>query len=349
MHIAFIVPAPFTTISGGYEYDRRIVTSLRATGHEVGIHELAGQHPLADNAARESAQAIWASLDRHAAIVIDGLGLPSFAGLESAFAERGVVVLNHHPLGLETGLDAATSITLTEIERSLTQQARHVITTSTTTEKTIISLFGIAPERITVIEPGTEDAPRSTGSGTGRINVLSIGSLIPRKGHDVLMQAMAQLFDLDWHLTIAGSAGHDPVHAQMLMALPASLGITDRVTFPGAMSGVPLADLWLHADVFALATYYEGYGMVIAEALKRGLPVAVCGGGAAGQLLTPESGVVCPPGDVVQLSKALRRLIFDGPLRQSMADAAWLSGQTLPDWNTQAATFATLLQPGPTE
>ncbi len=96
----------------------------------------------------------------------------------------------------------------------------------------------------------------------------------------------------------------------------------------------------MSADVFALATHFEGYGMVIAEALKRGLPVAVCDGGAAGALVTPEAGMVCPVGDVAQLSKALRRAIFDVPLRRNLAEAAWHLGQDLPDWNRQAAAFA---------
>jgi glycosyltransferase involved in cell wall biosynthesis len=119
------------------------------------------------------------------------------------------------------------------------------------------------------------------------------------------------------------------------------------VTFQGEMSGAPLAELWLHADIFALATHYEGYGMVVAEALKRGLPVAVCGGGAAGALITAETGVICPPGDVDQLSKSLRRLIFDTRLRASLADAAWIFGQTLPDWQAQADDFAAALRPAP--
>jgi glycosyltransferase involved in cell wall biosynthesis len=127
------------------------------------------------------------------------------------------------------------------------------------------------------------------------------------------------------------------------MALPEALGIAGRVTFQGEMSGPPLADLWLHADLFALATYYEGYGMVIAEALKRGLPVAICGGGAAGALVTPDTGVVCPPGDIDQLSKALRRLIFDTGLRADLAESAWNFGQTLPGWQDQANSFAAAL------
>jgi glycosyltransferase involved in cell wall biosynthesis len=83
--------------------------------------------------------------------------------------------------------------------------------------------------------------------------------------------------------------------------------------------------------------------MAIAEALKRGLPVVVTAGGAAGNLITPESGCVCPPGDRDQVSKSLRRLIFGDDLRREMAEHAWRLGQTLPSWQTQTARFAEAL------
>ena len=134
---------------------------------------------------------------------------------------------------------------------------------------------------------------------------------MPRKGHDVLLRALARLFDLDWQLTIVGSADRDPVHARALAA--AGRGIRHRAARAlcrRGERGVALEALWHEADLFALATHWEGYGMAIAEALKRGVPVAVSAGGAAGNLVTPESGVVCPAGDHINLSKALRRMIF---------------------------------------
>lgn len=340
MQIAMIVPAPFDTISGGYEYDRRIVAGLSAAGHEVVVHALEGRHPLADAAARASAQAQWGRIDPDAVIVIDGLAMPSFDGLAGEFARRRVVILNHHPTGLETGIDPATAEMLNAAERAIMAAAAHVIVTSATTAATLAADFGVAAERITVIEPGTEAAARSVGSGAETVNILSVGSLIARKGHDVLLRALAGLFDLDWHLTIVGSDAHDPVTAAALRAMPEGLGIGRRVTFTGALTGAPLEAVWASADVFALATHYEGYGMVIAEALAHGLPVAVCGGGAAGALITQDNGVVCPPGDVAQLGKALRRLIFDTGLRARLADGAWASGRSLPGWAAQAQAFA---------
>jgi glycosyltransferase involved in cell wall biosynthesis len=343
MRIAFIVPAPFDLLTGGYEYDRHMVSEWRTSGHIVEVLELGGHHPYPDDGAISSARQIWAGLPPDCTIVIDNLGLASFRHHSTELSDRGVFILNHHPTGLETGLDSGTSEALIALERQLLPAARHVIATSPTTAATLVSQFAIDPKDVTVVEPGTDEADRSVGSGSETVNILSIGSLIPRKGHDCLMRALARLSDLDWHLTIAGSERHDPVTAEGLRGLPETLGIARRVRFCGEMRGAPLKQLWREADLFALATHYEGYGMVIAEALKRGLPVAVCNGGAAGALVAPATGVVCPVGDVDQLSKALRRLIFDGPLRHTMADAAWAAGQELPNWQGQAAKFAGLL------
>ncbi len=127
------------------------------------------------------------------------------------------------------------------------------------------------------------------------------------------------------------------------MALAEQLKIPHRVRFAGELVGEALEAAWQSADLFALATYYEGYGMAIAEALKRGLPVVVTAGGAAGALITPEAGCVCPVGDRDQVSKSLRRLIFGRDLRHLMAEQAWQLGQTLPSWESQSTLFARAL------
>ncbi len=343
MHASLIVPAPFDMVSGGYGYDRRIVAELRAMGHHIDVVELTGAFPLIDEVARDSAHAAWDRLPANTSPVIDGLALPAFLGLEDALSARGSVGLIHHPVSLETGLSDADRGTLADAERRLFPRLSRLVVTSFTTAETLISRFHVPPERVHAVVPGTDDAARCHGSGNPDCEILSIGTLIPRKGHDVLLYALARLFDLDWHLTIVGSPERDPAHARELMALAEELAIADRVRFAGELVGEALETVWHGADFFALATYYEGYGMAIAEALKRGLPVVVTAGGAAGALITPESGCVCPVGDQDQVSKTLRRLIFGRALRQAMAEQAWQVGQTLPSWQTQAALFASVL------
>lgn len=343
MQAALIVPAPFDTVSGGYGYDRRVIAGLREAGHAMRVIELAGRHPLTDDLARDAACAAWDSIGDREHPIIDGLALPAFAGLEDALSARSAIGLIHHPTSLETGFSADERASLAAMEKRLLPRLARIVTTSETTAEQLASVFGIDPERTKVIVPGTDDAPRSPGSGGPTCHILAIGTLVPRKGHDVLLRALARLFDLDWRLIIVGSPDHDPVHARMLTALAEELGIARQVEFAGVVTGDALGALWQKADLFALATHWEGYGMAIAEALKRGVPVAVSDGGAAGKLVTEMSGVVCPVGDWINLSKALRRMIFGSELRREMAEAAWQAGQMLPSWQTQVREFAQAL------
>ncbi|HJU26089.1 MAG TPA: glycosyltransferase family 4 protein [Rhodanobacteraceae bacterium] len=339
MHAALIVPAPFDAVTGGYEYDRRIVAGLSEAGHDVRVVELAGTHPVADATAREAARVAWHSMTAEWRPIIDGLALPAFAGLDDALAVRGAVGLIHHPTSMESGLSEAGRASLLAAEKRLLPWLARIVVTSEPTSDSLVADFGVSRDRIRVVVPGTDDAPRSAGSGGPTCRILSIGTLVPRKGHDLLLRALARLFDLDWHLTIVGSPERDPVHAQALAQLAEELGLAKRVRFAGVVTGGALEALWEETDVFALATSWEGYGMAIAEALKRGVPVAVTDGGAAGHLVTPEAGVVCPARDQTNLSKALRRVIFGKDLRRSMAEAAWQIGQTLPGWHAQVREF----------
>lgn len=338
MHVCLIVAGPLATVSGSHHYARRMVDALRTAGHQVDVVELAGRLPEPDQAAIYAARTAWAALPADSVKLIDGMALPAFDGLPL----HQVTALIHHPASLETGLAEDAIQRLRATEMIMFHEVPRLVVTSDQTADRLVTDFNLPRDHVAVVAPGIEDLPRSVGSGGPTCEILSVGHLIPRKGYDTLLRALGRLFDLDWHLTIVGGT-NDHVHATGLRALAEELRIAQHVAFTGEATEAELEKLWHDADLFALTPHFEGYGMAFAEALRRGVPVAATNTGAVPVLIGPEAGVVCAPGDVEQLSKALRRLIFDRGLLHDMAEVAWQSGQSLPSWNEQAARLTGVL------
>jgi len=159
VRVALLVPGPFDALSGGYEYDRRMVEGLRALGHEAEVVELSGRHPLPDDAALAAAREAFDALPPDAVPVVDGLGLPAFAPLGDALARRGAVALIHHPTALETGFPEADREALRETERALFGRVARLVATSPLTARRLVEDFGADPERVGVVEPGPKMGP----------------------------------------------------------------------------------------------------------------------------------------------------------------------------------------------
>jgi glycosyltransferase involved in cell wall biosynthesis len=194
--------------------------------------------------------------------------------------------------------------------------------------------------RIRVAEPGTDPAPAALGSPDHRLRLLCVGALVPRKGHDLLLRALAGLRDRPWHLDCVGCPDRDPAWAHGLLRLRDALDLTERVTFAGVLSDLDLGRRYAQADLFVLATRFEGYGMAFAEALARGLPILATRAGAAAETVPSEAGILVPPDDLAALSAALRQVLGDAGLRRGLAAGSRSAGLRLPTWPQAAAAFA---------
>ncbi len=334
--LTVIVPGDIETRTGGYEYDRRLIAALRHRGWSVALRSLDDGFPWPDRAARDQAVEILRGLADGSVVVVDGLALGVLAEEARAEARRlKLVALVHHPLALETGLSAAEQSQLFESERVALSAVRGVVVTSPATA-TQLERYGVGAADVSVVLPGTERGELARGSGGPGVRLLCVASIVPRKGHDVLLRALARLKDLPWALTCGGSLERSPGTVEALTAFARAEGIDGRVEFVGELSEAQLAAAYDRADVFVLPTLYEGYGMVVAEAIARGLPSVASDTGGIADLLSGEAGIVVPPGEVEPLTSALRRIIAEPDTRTRLAAGARGVRERLATWDAAA-------------
>lgn len=337
--LVFAIPGDIDTPTGGYGYDRQVLAHLPAEGIRVTHLALPGSFPLASVPDLSITGYLLNQTPEDAVVMVDGLAFGAMTELVLKDIHRTFVALVHHPLALETGLTDRLRRALAASERSALSRAAHVVVTSPITARTLVSDYGVPAERITVALPGTERALRARGSGTGR-RMLCVGTISPRKAYDVLARALAGLKDRDWHVDIAGETDRVPGEYDRIAALIRELGLEDRISFIGVLDRKRLDAAYDAADLFVMPSLYEGYGMVLAEAMARGLPIVCTTGGAAAETVPDGAGLKVPPGDADALREALALALDDAPRRAALADASWAAGQALPTWGDTARIIA---------
>jgi glycosyltransferase involved in cell wall biosynthesis len=342
--VAFAIPGDIDLRTGGYTYDRRVMALLPQFGVRASHLALPGGYPSPSGADLEAAAEAFAKVPKKGVLMVDGLAYGAMTAEVIAQAPCPIVALVHHPLCLETGLAAERQNELKASETAALELARHVIVTSATTAARLSTDFAVPSGKITVAEPGTDPAPRvPVASGTDpprSLRLLAVGSVVPRKGYDVLVRALAQLAHPDWELVIAGDRDRSPETTKGLEEQIRSCKLSGRVRLLGALDERALGGLYAGADLVVMPSLYEGYGMVLGEALVRGLPIVATTGGAAAETVPDGAALKVPPGDVEALTAALRSAMTDWALRRRLADAAWAAGQKLLRWEDTARIVA---------
>lgn len=341
--VALAFPGALETPTGGYAYDREVLAHLGGHGVDAQPLALPAGFPFPDAAGCEEALRRLSQAPADCLLLVDGLALGALpADRLEAVADR-LVGLVHHPLALEEGLSPEDSARLAASERAALARCRAVITTSPATARSLAADYGVPADRLTVAEPGVSHADRSPCIGEIPL-ILAVGSAIPRKSYPLFVSVLADLAHLPWTATIIGSLDLDPAEAARIRKIIAFHGLEGRIALRGAVSRAELDAAYGACDLFVHPALYEGYGMVLAEALRRGLPLICTTGGAAAETVPDGAGVKVPPGEAAPLRQALRHLLTDPDARRSLADRAFAAGQALPDWSQTAGRIARVLK-----
>jgi len=342
----FILPgdvADVTFASGGNTYDRRMceVLGLRAV-------TVPGQWPTPDAAARSALDDALAAVPDESVALIDGLVACGVPEIVVPHARRlRLAVLLHLPLADETGLPADRAALLDALERETLHAVTAVVATSDWAGARLVDHHGLDPDRVHVAPPGTDPAPLSVGTPTGS-RFLCLASVTRRKGQDLLAEALAGVADLWWTCACVGSVCRDGEYVAEVRDLIARHGLGDRLTLTGPLPGADLDDALAGTDLLVLPSRGETFGMVVTEALARGIPVLTTTVDALPDTLghAPDGGlpgILVPADDVAALTEALRGYLTQPWLRDRLRTSARERRRELANWDTAAARLAGVL------
>jgi glycosyltransferase involved in cell wall biosynthesis len=354
-----VLPGRLDSRTGGTIYDRRLVEQARARGEHVRVVELVeGRYPTPSPAAVQEAEREFAGLPDGEVVVVDGLALGALPGLAAEHAGRlRLVALVHHPLcdeGMELRHD------LLDSERQALACVQRIVVTSEFTRSRLEAL-GMIPSQITpyVVEPGVDPAPLSASWQPGtELRLLSVGSLTPRKAHVDAIRALADVLvqsEQPWRWTLVGRMDLDGEESSRILRTIEEAGLGPRVDALGEVSDVDLTRHYHESHVLLHPARYEGFGMVITEALARGLPVLCSSGGALGQTLAGHgsraaanggvelAGAVHRPGDTAALSSILVDLLETRERWSEWRATAVDARSRLDDWRAASQSFSVAL------
>lgn len=357
MRIALITVGDTRRLTGGYLYHARLLDGLRRRGDTVDELSPAGAGLDQQLAAAADWGGRW-DMTGYDVVVVDALA----RGLVAQHADRWralkpLIVLVHQlaseaepsgrpedptalPIRPEDG--AAERAVEHGLEAPLLRADRLVAVSRHGRE--LLLARGVPVERISIVSPGFDRLPVPFSASPrlgGPTRVLCVAQWIPRKGIADLVAAWTRLNAPGAVLELIGEAGADRAYADRVYA--AIRAAPDSIRVRGTVSDDELQRAYLVADVFALPTRFEGYGMVFAEALAFGLPVIACGVGPLPELLGPEAALLTQPGDVPALAEALDGLVGDHDLRHRMAAAARRRAKELPAWGDTVREFREVL------
>jgi len=347
--VHFVVPGGIddpARPSGGNTYDRHLCRGLPSIGWSVREHAIPGDWPRPDAPSFAALDRVVRQLPDDAVVLLDGLVASTAPEVLVPQAHRlRMVALVHMPLGHRPGDDGAGGTRARE--RAVLSAATTVVTTSAWARGRLLELYRLPAGRVHVAAPGVDAADVVPGTATGEA-LLCVASITSVKGHDVLLDALAPMTDVPWCCVCVGGLERDPAFVERIRRRSVDRGLADRMCFPGPRTGADLDRAYAAADVVVLPSRAETYGMVVVEALARGLPVIATDVGGVPEALGHDSagtrpGLLVPPEDPAALGSALRAWLSDAELRRRLRRAARERRDKLSKWSTTTSLIAAVL------
>ncbi len=323
------------TPSGGNTYDRRICRGLAASGWSVREHAVPGAWPRPDPSGRAHLADVLAAVPDDAVVLLDGLVASAVPDVLAPEARRlRLVVLVHMPLGDDAEGEALAT-------------ARAVVSTSGWTRRRLLDRYALPADRVHVATPGVDPAPLVPGSAAGT-ELLCVAAVTAQKGHDLLAEALAKVIELPWRCVCVGPLTRDPDFVERLRRQIDAYGLAGRVHLAGPRTAGQLDAAYAAADLLVLASRGETYGMVVTEALARGIPVLATAADGLPETLgrAPDGsvpGLLVPPGDPAALAGALRRWLSRADLRGQLRGSARDRRSSLAGWAVTAEVVSRVM------
>jgi glycosyltransferase involved in cell wall biosynthesis len=343
--LTFAISADYERRTGGWIYDQRLLDGLEKLGWTVDRLELPAGFPWPDESARARSARMIEDLPDGTLLLVDQLCLGVMPEVARAQQRRlRLAMIVHHPLGLEGDPASAASQALLASEREALARVDLALATSAATARLLEQHLDMPAHRLAVAPPGIDRLPLAHGSGTPPLRLLTVGAVVPRKDHGRLVGAIAGLSDRAWQLAIVGNLTRAPNHVAGLRRQIHELGLGSRIELRGELDGQAFEDVWREADLYVAASRLEGFGMAVAEAVARGLPVVTTAAGAIGTWIDRRAALVIENDDEAELSRALRRAIDEPELRRSLRHGALVARAALPAWSTTASIVSRALE-----
>lgn len=303
---------PLDRPSGGNIYDRCLLDAARHAGFPLSSVVVEFDEVERRFGERSESFRIW-----------DGLLLEALAR-ERALEPGRWGVLLHWLSSQDPALEAATRTRLESIEQGIVDAAALVLVSSRSLERALRQRRRHG--RIVACEPGIRSAfrapiRRATGRSSDVVELLTVANTVPAKGLVETLPLLASLQAHRWRWHVVGDRAVDPACTRRFDDEVRRLGLAQRIVRHGSLDAHGVVERMDLADVFVFPSRFESYGMALAEAAARALPVVAYRVGAAGRLLHDgTNAMLVPVGHVGAFIEALQRMIADAPLRERFRD-----------------------------